>query len=319
MITVNLAGYNVDADVLARVVEDHKIQRNDLTPETLSAAYARISRDPRPVDELRKQARQEVEKARQSNRAIIFQMGHHSVAEHAVFNFDIMGISRLALEELEKFRLCSFTEKSQRYITLKDNFVVPPEIQGSSHEKVFIESCRRQFAAYDKFYHILKNHVFDKNAEYAADPKKRSLLEGWAKEDARYITPLATEAQLGMTVNARNLELMLRRFASHSLAEIRQLGQALYKSVEHIAPSIILFHKANAFDQKTYPELSRVWDDISRTGPAGENHCDEGEVSCVTHTPDADAQVAAALMHTASRASFADIKQMINNSDEDLK
>ena len=52
-------------------------------------------------------------------------MGHHSVAEHAVFNFDVIGISRLAMEELEKFRLCSYTEKSQRYITLDKDFVLP--------------------------------------------------------------------------------------------------------------------------------------------------------------------------------------------------
>jgi len=46
-------------------------------------------------------------------------MGHHSVAEHAVFNLDILGVSRYVMEELEKFRLCAYTEKSQRYITLK--------------------------------------------------------------------------------------------------------------------------------------------------------------------------------------------------------
>jgi hypothetical protein len=95
---VVLAGYNIDRDV----IDDLKRRaspRQDVTPETLSAAYARISRDPRPADELRAAARQEVERARRSNQTIIFKMGHHSVAEHAVFNFDIIGVSRLALEE----------------------------------------------------------------------------------------------------------------------------------------------------------------------------------------------------------------------------
>ena len=106
-----LAGYNVDSTV----IDELKAQaspRDDVTPETLSAAYARISRDPRSVDELRAVARAEVGKARRSNRNIIFKMGHHSVAEHAVFNFDAIGVSRLAIEEIEKFRLCSYTEKS---------------------------------------------------------------------------------------------------------------------------------------------------------------------------------------------------------------
>ena len=101
-----LAGYNLDSEVIEELKKSSP-SREDITPETLSASYARISRDPRPIDELRRVARKEVERARRSNRTIIFKMGHHSVAEHAVFNFDIIGVSRLAIEEIEKFRLCS--------------------------------------------------------------------------------------------------------------------------------------------------------------------------------------------------------------------
>jgi len=99
-------------------------QSEDLTPETLSAGYARISRDPRPVDEIRRDAAREVQRSRRSNQAIIFGMGHSSVAEHAVFNMDVIGISRLAVEELQRTRLASYTEKSQRYITLDGDYFV---------------------------------------------------------------------------------------------------------------------------------------------------------------------------------------------------
>ncbi len=103
-----LAGFNVDAQTL-KELGGGKLDSRTMTPETISAAYARISRSPKPVNELRETARQEVEKARKSNQNIIFAMGHHSVAEHAVFNFDVLGVSRLAIEEIEKFRLCSYT------------------------------------------------------------------------------------------------------------------------------------------------------------------------------------------------------------------
>ena len=53
-----------------------------------------------------------------------------------------------------------------------------------------------------------------KHKTLAEDPANKSLLEGWAKEDARYAISMATETQLGMTINARNLELMLRRLAA---------------------------------------------------------------------------------------------------------
>ncbi len=101
----------MDAELLESLREALP-EKMELTPETVSAAYARISRSPRTVGELRASARLEVEKARRSNRAIVFDMGHSSVAEHAVFNLDITGISRLVVEEVERFRLCSYMEKS---------------------------------------------------------------------------------------------------------------------------------------------------------------------------------------------------------------
>ncbi|RXM22125.1 thymidylate synthase (FAD), partial [Citrobacter sp. AAK_AS5] len=86
-----LAGYNIDSDIIRTLKEKSGFQQ-DLTPETISAAYARISRSPKPVNELREIAHHEVDKARQSNRNIVFDMGHSSVAEHAVFNIDVIGV-----------------------------------------------------------------------------------------------------------------------------------------------------------------------------------------------------------------------------------
>jgi hypothetical protein len=57
---VILAGYNVDAEVLAELTRGQS--RQDVTPEIISASYARISRDPRSITVLRADARKEVEK-----------------------------------------------------------------------------------------------------------------------------------------------------------------------------------------------------------------------------------------------------------------
>src|SRR5512136_2773557 len=251
---VVLAGYNVDRDVLEELMRQAPARR-DVTPETLSAAYARISRDPRPADRLRAAAREEVEKARRSNQAIIFKMGHHSVAEHAVFNFDIIGVSRLAIEEIERFRLCSFTEKSQRYITLGEDFVVPEEVRRAGREALFVGTVKAQNALYHRLYRRLKPHVFAKYADRAAEPRNHAVLDGWAKEDARYIVSLATEGQLGLTANARNLELLIRRFAAQRLAELAALNARLYALAKAVAPSIVLFTDPSPYDAETYSDL----------------------------------------------------------------
>ena len=294
-----LAGYNVDTGVIEELKKNSP-PREDVTPETLSAAYARISRDPRSIDELRTAARQEVEKSRKSNSAIIFKMGHHSVAEHAVFNFDLIGVSRLAVEFIEHFRLCSFTEKSQRYITLGDDHVIPKEIQNKEIRSKYIEILREQNGLYHKLNERLQKHVVEKHKDLAADPKSGSLLEGWAKEDARYITSLATEAQLGLTINARNLELFLRRAGSQKLTEIKELAKQMYLLVEKIAPSIILFTQANDFDAKTYDEIkakiSNFQFPMSNAGTQIQK-----DVVLVEHTKDADDVLAASLLYAVSK------------------
>ncbi|MDD5593325.1 MAG: FAD-dependent thymidylate synthase, partial [Candidatus Margulisbacteria bacterium] len=271
---VFLAGYNIDAQVIAELAGGQN--RQDVTPETLSAAYARISRDPRPINELREVARSEVEKARKSNSNIIFKMGHHSVAEHAVFNFDLIDVSRLALEEIEKFRLCSYTEKSQRYQKLEGSFIVPEEIRKSKVESRYLEVVKKQNDCY-----------------------KELVEKGVEPEDARYVTPLSTYGQVGMTINARNLELLVRRFASSGLAEIRELGKTMYELAARIAPSIILFTAANDFDQNTYTELRKIvrgkWERKRKVS----QRC-----LLVDYTEKADNKLVAALLHTSSEVSY---------------
>jgi len=306
---VFLAGYNVDKEVIDEL-KKHSPPREDVTPETLSASYARISRDPRPADELRAVARQEVERARRSNQAIIFKMGHHSVAEHAVFNFDIIGVSRLALEEIEKFRLCSYTEKSQRYIKLGDDFVIPEEVRNAGLERIFLKTVRAQNSLYHRLYEKLKPYLFNKYGELAANPKNHPVLEGWAKEDARYTVSLATEGQVGLTINARNLELLIRRFAAKKLAELRELNNRIYALAREVAPSIILFIEATDFDARTYVELEAAARPLfMEKGRAGEKRvprrsAGEEEVALAEATPDGDDRILAALLHTSTAMSY---------------
>jgi flavin-dependent thymidylate synthase len=288
---VILAGYNVDSSVIEDLKKTSR-PRQDVTPETISASYARISRDPRPIDELRRAAREEVEKARKSNSTIIFKMGHHSIAEHAVFNFDVLGVSRLALEEIEKFRLCAYTEKSQRYQKLENDFVIPDEIRNSTLEKDFVDAIREQ----NRLYHEM-------------------VGKGIEPEDARYITSLATQGQVGQTINARNLEFLFRRFASHPLSEVRRLGKEMFKLVEPIAPSIILFSEANDYDQKTYPEIQKGLE-----GLRGQKKSKKAkEVTLEFYTKNADDVLIASLIHTSSDQSFNKCLKQANGMGQEEK
>lgn len=308
-----LAGYNLDYETIRSLGKAHP-ELASLTPETISAAYARISRSPKPVNELRASARFEVEKARQSNNNIVFEMGHSSIAEHAVFNIDVIGVSRLLVEEIEKFRLCSYTEKSQRYVLLSDDFVIPEEIRAARREEKFVQLIRRQNDFYHRLYEKLRPHVFAKHQDLAADPRNHSMIEGWAKEDARYILSLATQTQLGMTVNARNLELVLRRMASHALVEANEYGRKLYEIVKPITPSLIRYTERTDYDHLTGKALAQTISTCLAEMPCGKEGLSKtrsdssafSPVNLIHTTPDADDRVLAAFIHISTNRPLAD-------------
>ncbi len=267
--------------------------RDNLTPETLSAAYARISRSPKAVDELREIARREVDRARKSNRNIIFGLGHSSVAEHAVFNFDVLGVSRLAVEFIEHFRLASFTEKSQRYVLFQDEYHIPEEITHPELRREYQQVVQKLFAAYHHLYASLRPYVFEKFPQLAREKKNHSQLEGLAKEDARYITPLATQTQLGMTLNARSLEHMIARGLAHPLKEIQAFANALYQEAAHHAPSLIKYTEPTDYLRYKETDIQEALQSLPLPGAA---FSEEEDVRLLEITPEADVQVLASVL-----------------------
>ncbi|MFZ0390626.1 MAG: FAD-dependent thymidylate synthase [Calditrichia bacterium] len=290
------------------------LNRDNLTPETLSAAYARISRSPLPVNELRQLARQEVDRARKSNRNIIFGLGHSSVAEHAAFNFDIIGVSRLAVEAIEHFRLASYTEKSQRYVLFEDDYLCPAEIAGGQHEESFRRLIRQQNETYQKLYTILRPYFFDKYSEEAAEKKNHKRIEGLAKEDARYVISLATQTQLGMTLNARSLENMVAKCSAHPLQEVRDFSQNLYRSTEGIAPSIIKYMQPTEYLwQRSRMKSSLPEPDLPQKKQTSQN---SGEVELLHIPTDADEKILAALLFHYNGGNFNDCLLQVNQFDK---
>lgn len=300
---VALAGYNIEHELAQRLAEAGVC----VTPETISAAYARVSRSNKALEELHKEAAKDVTKARRSNQTIVFEMGHHSIAEHAVFNFDISGISRLATEALEHHRLNAYTERSQRYVTLTDDFVVPAELEDAELRDEFIATVKMQNRYYHLLYERLREYLKEKHPDRSSD---QTWLENTAKEDARYITSLATQTQVGMTVNARNLELMIRRLLASELAELRELGAALYRQAVTVAPSLLVFTGVTDYEKNTYPRLREYA--VSFMVPAFTRRPKNfiahsaSDVTLVDYTPNADNKLLAALMHTSSKASFSE-------------
>jgi flavin-dependent thymidylate synthase len=277
---VVLAGFNIEAEMVERLEKSLGVS---VTPEVISAAYARVTRDPRKVATLRREARREVKSARASNERIVFGLGHSSIAEHAVFNFDIMDVSRLAVEEIEHFRLASYTEKSQRYIRLGRDIVMPDEVREAGLDRDFGRLMNRLHEGYEELCERLLAF---------------GVKEGKAKEDARYIMPLATAAQLGMTLNARELEYMVSRLAAHPLSELRELSRELSRAATRIAPSLVKYPEPTDYFRDMHEARKEL---AYRQGARREPKV---LVRLIDATEDADVRIAACIIFSSGGATM---------------
>ncbi len=309
---VTLAGFNVDyelIDLLQRITNEssHRnasFQRLEelleiladepLTPETLSAAYARISRSPKSIRELRRDARGSLSRARRSNEEIVFGFGHASVAEHAVVNLDITGISRFALEALEEHRLASYTEKSQRYVGVDPEFFIPDEIRkiGLHHEME--EYCQAQFQSYQALTELLNNHF--KTKANSQDREK-------ALQDARYVLPLAFCGQVGMTMNTRTAEHVVRESRHSRFKEVRLMGKQIHDQIKRHVPSLMKYTETNPARISSNRRVETMMQSFK---PASES-VEDSNVILQSAPVDAENNVVAAMIFRHGNASFSDV------------
>ena len=143
---------------------------------------------------------------------------HNSVLEHAVYTFEIHDISRVALAQLTRHRIASFSVQSQRYINQAyQDVVIPPSIQAD-------EKCKE---------------AYEKAAEQAMLLYKQLIDAGIDKEDARYILPQGIMTSLQMTMNARELGLFFSlRCCNRAQWEIRELADKMLALCREDCPEI---------------------------------------------------------------------------------
>lgn len=144
--------------------------------------------------------------------------GHMSPFEHVVFTFGVSGISRVATHQLVRHRLASYSQQSQRYVTMRDNSITVPPYCETDEEcaEVFAEAFGTAQYYYDLF-----------------------VAMGMDKEDARYILPQGSHSNVIFTMNARELiHFFELRLCSRAQWEIRELANKMLALVKGVAPEL---------------------------------------------------------------------------------
>jgi len=182
-------------------------------PELVIATAARLSTSKVSAKELGERLSSE-----QVNSLLeqLLSAGHLSPFEHASFTFAIDGISRACSHQLVRHRLASYTQQSQRYVSLRDlNYVTPNTIASKPEIKA----------------------KFQEMVQAAHELYSQMLEAGIPAEDARYVLPQAIETKLVMTMNARELmHACSLRLCQRAQWEIRELFGQIKREVEKVAP-----------------------------------------------------------------------------------
>jgi thymidylate synthase (FAD) len=183
-------------------------------PEKVCALAMRLCHYQGSIEELEEKLTPE-EIVRLLNKAKKLQ--HMSIFEHASFTFYIEGVSRVTTHQLVRHRIASYSQQSQRYVKIKDEYVIPETIKKEEQRlNVYRDLIERAFDAYEELVKL-----------------------GVPKEDARYLLPQAIESKIIVTMNARELmHFFTLRTCNSAQWEIRELAWKMLELVRNVAPTI---------------------------------------------------------------------------------
>ncbi len=146
--------------------------------------------------------------------------GHEDIIEHVSVTFLIEGISRTCSHQLVRHRIASYSQESQRYVSLKKGGwapVVPPAIAANEEAaEILADAWKVLQTAYQKLREL-----------------------NIRKEDARFLLPNATETRLVMSMNLRSLRHFFHlRCDSAAQWEIRAVAREMLRLVYPLAPHV---------------------------------------------------------------------------------
>lgn len=151
----------------------------------------------------------------------IIDRGHTSVIEHVSVSFVLSNVSRACVNQLERHRIASYSQLSQRYVRMNNtNVILPWSIINSKNTELAEK---------------IKAHIYENKKLYV-----EMLEKGIKPEDARYILPEGTETKVFFTFNLRQIRNFLSlRLSTRAQEEIRLIAMSMYEQLKEIYPWLV--------------------------------------------------------------------------------
>lgn len=160
-----------------------------------------------------------------------YEGGHHSIFQHATFEFCVEGVSRNFVHELHSHPFYNSSQSSQRYVKLKEVLATIVPLKGRNL-KIYKDVIIRAWDKYDELTEIILKLLID------SEPKKQTKgLEKKAIETARYVIPLAAHTSMVHTLNGLTLFRLNRlRISGNTSWESNIVITKMIEQVKKIDP-----------------------------------------------------------------------------------
>ena len=272
-----------------------------LPPEVVAVAFAKCSRSPEPFDKIA--AELNADKSRKFHEKWVVGYGHSSVAEHAVLSLAIENVSILATKVIEDIRLASFTEKSTRYQVFdKDHYYKPEVLMNSCFKSLYEETSNFILDTYAR--------LFPKMVEFFKNtfPNAQEIeIKNMACDVMRYFLPVSSLTNLGMTINARNLEWGITKLMTHPLKEIQEIGSELKEAALKITPTLIKYTKYNEYLGETTKGMEKLTTPLLNQTRLN----DKEGVTLAEYDKEAEDKLITSLLYRFSKLSYAQVKEQV--------
>ncbi len=218
------------------------------------------------------------ERQRETIGKLTYEGGHHTVYQHASFEFGLENISRqFVWSALHSYPFYNSEQQSQRYVKLGEPKAIVPPIDGEAraiYERAIVDA----WASYARLSVLLKNDTFRILKELrhvtpnaSADRLKAIEREAEKKaiETARYVIPLGAFTAMVHTISGITLYRLYRMMnASDTPYEARLVIGAMVDAVRAHDP--LFFDKVaiQPLDEDEVPEIAFPRPSARRDGDA---------------------------------------------------
>jgi len=291
---------------------------NDLMPEVKAVTFAKCSRCPEPFDQIAKELTEE--KSAEFHEKWVVGYGHSSIAEHAVISLAVENVSILATKVIEDSRLASFTEKSTRYqIFNRDRLYRPENVMNSGLAKIYEDTVNSLMDAYQELADPMRKFVEKKYPKEADQDDKlyNMISKARACDNIRYLLPTAVLTNLGITINARELEHLIKKLLSHPLREMQDIGKEIKDKAVEAVPTLARYADKNSYQIETKKVLAETAQkELKRESESNQ------AVTIVNYDLEAEDKLIAALLYPYVDLSYkevmGEVKKMSREKKEEI-